>query len=375
MPAGNFIRKTAKETLGFDSFDDYLATGKEAASQDNYVASVDVWRNAIANNLGYKTMDDTTNELMARSMEIDERNYELQKEQQEYERELQKTVFEREDTAYQRKVDDLKQAGLNTQLALGAGASSGAIITSSAPQHSTAGVNAAIQAQLSKSSQELQKQAMYQDLLKNQQGLEIQSMLAESQVNSAQAEIALKNAQRSKTEAEEASIRNATAFETERNPLYLEQLMENIRHTAKLTQKEQADIARIIADTILKGSQNDLTQQKAYTEVENRDLIAAKANLEKLHYTITQDDHSFNKAMYQLRLDLEQGKIDQTELDNQLKIIKAQEMNEDVKNKRIQNMLLEFSNDNKIPREIRDWIDTILKSAGNAASLIMAGRY
>lgn len=309
-------------------------------------------------------MDDTTQQLMEHSMEIDEKNYELQKEQQEYERQLQKEVFEREDTSYQRKVDDLKQAGLNTQLALGAGASSGAIISSSAPQKSTAGVNAAINAQLSKNSQELQKQAMYQEMLKSQQGLEIQSMLAESQVNSAQAEIALKDAQRSKTEAEEASIRNATAYEAERNPLYLEQLMENIRHTSKLTDKEAADIKRIIADTILKGTQNDLTQQKSYTEVENRDLIRAKANLERMKITIAGTEEEFNQSMRQLLLDAEQGKINVIDLEAELKRIKAASMEEEVKQERIKTMLLQFEKDNQVPREVRSWADSIL---GNIA--------
>ena len=61
-------------------------------------------------------------------------NYQLQRENLEYQKALQKTIFGREDTAVQRRVADLKAAGLSPTLAAGSAASAGQAISTRSPE-------------------------------------------------------------------------------------------------------------------------------------------------------------------------------------------------------------------------------------------------
>lgn len=82
--------------------------------------------NALSAYSTYKGVQDNikTNEL----------NYQLQKDNLAYQKDLQKVVFAREDNSVQRRVVDLRKAGLSPTLAAGSSAGAGAVIGTTAPQ-------------------------------------------------------------------------------------------------------------------------------------------------------------------------------------------------------------------------------------------------
>ncbi len=61
-------------------------------------------------------------------------NYANQQENLEYQKKLQQEVFKREDTSVERRAADLQKVGLSKTLAAGEGASSGAVVSTKAPQ-------------------------------------------------------------------------------------------------------------------------------------------------------------------------------------------------------------------------------------------------
>ncbi len=61
-------------------------------------------------------------------------NYQLQKDELAYQKDLQKIMFAREDNAVQRRVNDLKAAGLSPTLAAGSSAGAGSVVSTTAPQ-------------------------------------------------------------------------------------------------------------------------------------------------------------------------------------------------------------------------------------------------
>ncbi len=65
---------------------------------------------------------------------VNDLNYKLQMDNLAYQKDLQKLMIQREDNAVQRRVADLKAAGLSPTLAAGSSASAGPVIGTTAPQ-------------------------------------------------------------------------------------------------------------------------------------------------------------------------------------------------------------------------------------------------
>ena len=68
------------------------------------------------------------------SIKTNDLNYQLQKDELAYQKDLQKIMFAREDNAVQRRVADLKAAGLSPTLAAGSAAGAGSVVSTTAPQ-------------------------------------------------------------------------------------------------------------------------------------------------------------------------------------------------------------------------------------------------
>jgi len=94
-------------------------------------------------------------------------NLQFQQQNLQYNKDLQQQIFSREDSAIQRRVADLKAAGLNPILAAGSGAHAGAVVRTDAPQNQMKFDPSAIMSMLSATAQIAQTKAQT-DYIKQQ---------------------------------------------------------------------------------------------------------------------------------------------------------------------------------------------------------------
>ena len=122
-------------------------------------------------------------------------NKEQQQNNLDYQKDLQAQIFQREDDSVQRRVADLKKAGLSPTLAAGSGAGAGSVISTQAPQMSgledlgksiTAALNVKA---LEQANQSIDKTAEERILIKKQQlKTDIDSRLSAAAAVKAQAD-------------------------------------------------------------------------------------------------------------------------------------------------------------------------------------------
>ena len=195
-------------------------------------------------------------------MDLSQKNYEHMLEKYEYDKALQQTMFNREDNAVQRRVADLKAAGLSPVLAAGSAAGAGPVVSTTAPMQHAADVSGKVRMEDLKMQRSLGAISAVMDVLRGR------TDIAQTQ---AQTELTKQQMQNLAEDTRGRRIANDQA--EKRNPLEITKLQLDIQEKGLLN--------------VQHGLNNDL----AALNISYRNIDIARAHLEK--------DYSFHRLTEQ----------------------------------------------------------------------------